>query len=86
MLTLSQSDLEALLERAAERGALRALGAVETPKRYLSGAAAARELGISYYDFKRLHVRTNNIWPVRGNRFERKDVERLARDVNGGVR
>ncbi|MDQ8206192.1 hypothetical protein QEH52_01630 [Coraliomargarita sp. SDUM461003] len=77
MITLERSELQAMLEQAAERGALRALGAVKQPKRYISGRKAAELMELSYYQFKRLHVETNNVWPVRGSLFDRRDLERL---------
>lgn len=81
MITLERAELQDLLEQAAERGAMRALSRVERPSRYVSGAEAARLLGLSYYDFRRRHVLANNIWPVQGKRFARKDVLRLRDEL-----
>lgn len=57
VVVLTESQLEALLERAAEAGADRAIAAVSAPKPELaSGAEMAAKLGISRTSMHRLRA------------------------------
>lgn len=46
-------------------------------RRYISGQKAARILGISYPTFKRRYIDTGILFPSRGTKYLKRDVENL---------